>query len=381
VPWDSDRLPADERADFVEAALVCGCSFARLCRDFHIAPKTGYKWLRRATEGSHRPLGDRSRRPHTCPARTPPEVAQAILQVHDDYGWGARKVRAFLLQRGRPTPSLGAVHHVLRRGHRVRAVPPPAPPAPPLRFQRSAPNHLWQMDFKGPLGRAARPRYLLTVEDDCSRYLLALGLCADQTMASAWGVLWAAFAAAGLPDAILSDNGFAPRGPSAGGLSWLEARLWRLGVQAIHGRPYHPQTQGKVERLHRTLEDEVLPRLDWEQSDAAVAGQLERWRVEVYNAIRPHEALGQAVPQSRWYASDRARPGRLPEVSYPVGMATRKVMQRGEISWQGYELMVGAGLTGERVGVQLCGTDVVLLYGTRELRRVPHEQLVKGLIV
>ena len=377
MPWDPDRAPADERADFVEAALLRACPFAQLCRHFRITPKTGYKWLRRAAEGPHRPLADRPRRPHTCPARTPPDVAGAILHVHDEYGWGARKVRAFLLQRGRPAPSLGAVHHVLRRAGRVRAAAPPAPPAPPARFQRSAPNRLWQMDFKGPL----HGRYLLTVEDDCSRYLLALALCPDQTMAAAWAVLWAAFGRAGLPDAILSDNGFAPRGPAAGGLSWLEARLLRLGVRALHGRPYHPQTQGKVGRLHRTLEEEVLPRLDWSLPDAAVAAQLERWRVEVYNAARPHEALGQAVPQSRWQASARPRPGRLPEVSYPAGMETRKVMQRGEICWRGYELMVGAGLTGERVGVQPCGAEVVLLYGARELRRVGQAELVKGRIV
>ena len=137
MPWDPDANPADERADFVEAALARSCPFARLCRDFLIAPRTGYQWLRRAAEEPGRPLADRTRRPHRCPAQTPPDLAQAILQVHDDYGWGARKVRAFLLQRGRPAPSLGAVHHVLRRAGRVRGCSacgttgsPPDPPCP-----------------------------------------------------------------------------------------------------------------------------------------------------------------------------------------------------------------------------------------------------------
>jgi transposase InsO family protein len=378
VPWDPDRSPAHQRAAFVAAALRRHCPFARLCRHFRISAKTGYKWLQRATALRPQPLCDRSRRPRRCPHQTPEGVRRAILQLHDDYAWGARKIRAFLLQRGRPAPSLGAVHNVLLRGGRVAA---PAPPAPPQRFERSAPNQLWQVDFKGPLAGAPAPRYLLTVLDDHSRYLLALALCPDQTMATAWGVLWDVFGAAGLPAAVLSDNGFAPRGPSAGGLSWLEARLLRLGVEAIHGRPYHPQTQGKAERLHRTLEDEVLPRLDWSRPEPEVAGQLGRWRAEVYNALRPHEALGNQPPASRWYASERRRPARLPEVCYPGGTPTRKVMQRGEISWRGYELLVGAGLTGERVGVQQRGEEVVLLYGTRELRRLPAEQLVKGRIV
>jgi transposase InsO family protein len=378
VPWDPDRDPADERSDFVEAALRCGCPFAQLCRHFHISPKTGYKWLHRATAPRPQPLCDRSRRPHRCPNQTPAAVRRAILQLHDDYCWGARKIRAFLLQRNRATPSLGAVHNVLLRGGRVAST---VPPAPPQRFERSAPNRLWQIDFKGPLAGAPKTRYLLSVLDDHSRYLLALRLCADQTMATAWSALWEVFDHTGLPKSILSDNGFGPRGASAGGLSWLEARLLRLHIEPIHGRAYHPQTQGKVERLHRTLQEEILPRLDWTRPEAEVAARLERWRAEVYNAIRPHEALGNEVPASRWYRGERSRPARLPEPGYPEGMETRKVMQRGEISWRGYELMVGCGLTGERVGVQQRGEEVVLLYGPRELRRVGVHGLTKGRII
>src|SRR5439155_4564732 len=111
--------------------------------------------------------------------------------------------------------------------------------------------------------RAPQRRYTLTIEDDHSRCLLAVRLLSDQTMASVWRVLWTLWGEVGLPEAILSDNGFAPRGPAEQGLSWLEARLLRLGSQSLHGRPYHPQTQGKVERAHQTMERELLPRLDW----------------------------------------------------------------------------------------------------------------------
>jgi hypothetical protein len=234
------------------------------------------------------------------------------------------------------------------------------------------------MDYKGPLAGPRSTRYLLTVIDDHSRHLLALRLCPDQTMATAWAALWELLGEVGLPAAILSDNGFAPRGPSTHGLSWLEARLMRLGIQTPHGRAYHPQTQGKVERLHGTLEAEVLPGLRWDRADQEVVAQLGRWRREVYNPLRPHEALGNAVPASRWYASERPRPARLPEVAYPDGAETRKVMYKGEISWRGYEMLVGAGLQGERVRVQIRGTEVVLLYGQRELRRVPLADLKKG---
>src|SRR5262249_44393919 len=158
-----------------------------------------------------------------------------------------------------------------------------------------------------------------------------------------WAVLWAVFGVFGLPERLLSDNGFGPRGPSVGGLSWLEARLVRLNIVSVHGRPYQPQTQGKVERLHRTLDEEGWPLLDWQWPDAAVAGQVDRWREQVYNAVRPHEALGDVPPATRWYPSERQRPARLPALVYPAGVETRKVMQRGEVSWRGFELMGGRG--------------------------------------
>jgi len=377
VPWDTQGPLPDQRADFVTLLLRRACSFTQACRRFGISRKTGYKWLGRATLEQPQPLRDRSRRPQHCPRRTDRDTEQTILRVRDAHAWGARKIHAYLCQQGLAVPSARTVHQVLSRHGRVR----PTAAAPPQRFQRSAPNHLWQMDFKGPLPQLPRHRYLLTVLDDHSRYLLALRLCPDQTMARVWGVLWPLFGEVGLPQAILSDNGFAPRGPAEHGLSWLEARLLRLGVEALHGRAYHPQTQGKVERLHETLEEEVLPGLDWSRPEAAVAEQLERWRREVYNGLRPHEALGNATPASRWYASERPRPARLPAVVYPAGLETRKVMQRGEISWQGFELLVGSGLQGERVGVRVAGGEVVLLYGTRELRRLKTSELVKGRIL
>jgi len=377
MPWNNLTNPTSQRADFLELLAQRNGSFTEACRRFRISRKTGYKWLGRATADQPHPLVDRSRRPHHCPRRTPSDIEAAILRIHDAYGWGARKIHAYLA--GRPgLPGSRTIQEVLRRHDRVAAR---GPAAQVQRFERSTPNHLWQIDYKGPLDGLPQRRYLLTVLDDHSRYLLALRLCPDQTMATAWTALWTLFGEAGLPEAILSDNGFGPRGASVGGLSWLEARLLRLRIESIHGRAYHPQTQGKVERLHGTLEQEVLPRLDLQRPAAEVAEALREWRCEVYNKIRPHEALGNDPPASRWYQSERPRPVRLPPISYPAGMQTRKVMQRGEISWRGYELMVGSGLTGQYVGVSERDNTVVLCYGPRVLRRISFDQLRRGRIV
>jgi transposase InsO family protein len=374
MPWN-DTIPlAEQRAAFLTLLAQRSCPFAEVCQHAGISRKTGYKWLGRASAAAPQPLVDRSRRPHSCPRQTPPDVEARILHVHDTFGWGARKIHAHLSDLP-GLPCWRAIHDVLLRCGRVATcVPTPGT----QRFERSAPNHLWQMDFKGPLWDTGPKRYLLTVLDDHSRYLLALPVCTDQTMATAWSVLWTLFGEVGLPESILSDNGFAPRGPSLAGLSWLEARLLRLGVEPIHGRAYHPQTQGKVERLHRTVEEEVLPRLEPQQSQVRLAETLEKWRREVYNSIRPHEALGNEVPLSRWYHSERPRPVRLPKLHYPAGTQMRKVMQRGEISWRGYEVMVGAGLTGQDVGVAEQAGTLTLSYGTRVLRRLRFDDLQRG---
>jgi hypothetical protein len=201
--------------------------------------------------------------------------------------------------------------------------------------------------------------------------------CADVTMRSAWAVLWDTFGEFGLPEEFLCDNAFGTQFVSLPTLSWFEARLIRLGIQPRHGRPYHPQTQGKVERLHGTLEAEVWPYVDRTEV-AAFDRDVQRWRREVYNAVRPHEALGGRPPLSRFEPSPRPRPAALPEVVYEPGSVTRKVDKGGDVSWRGYRILVGAGLTGERVRVEDRGQEVAVFYCWKQVRCLTVAQLVKG---
>src|SRR6185369_11706141 len=155
------------------------------------------------------------------------------------------------------------------------------------------------------------------------------------------------------------------------------ARLVRLGVRPLHGRPYHPQTQGKVERLHGTLEREVWPHVD-RSTAAAFDRDVQRWRAEVYNPLRPHEALGGQPPLRFFRPSERPRPPRLPEVSYPAGSATRRVDKGGDISWRGYRILVGAGLAGEAVRVEERDREVAVYYCWKQVRGLPVAELAKG---
>ena len=371
MPWN--EVPMSElRVAFVRLVDSLHFSVAHACREFGISRKTGYKWLRRARQQPQQPLTDLSRRPHTSPGRTADDLEKQILEVRDRYGWGGRKIRAFLRQHGVATPSRQTVQRVLSRCGRV--CPRTTPPPTPLAFERALPNELWQLDFKGPIEVEHQRVFPFAIVDDHSRYLLALHACLDCTMQSAWDVLWQAFADAGLPEAILADNGFGTRGQNGLGLSWFEAQLVRLHIHPYHGRPYHPQTQGKVERFNGTLQRELWPRIRRDQLGHFQA-DLTHWRTTVYNVLRPHEALGDLPPVQRWRPSPRQRPNRLPQVVYDSGAMVRKVMNRGDISYRGYRILVGAGLEGEYVRIEERDHELAIFYAWKEVRCLPNAAL------
>jgi transposase InsO family protein len=377
MPWKVQPV-SELRIALVHQVATLGRPVAAACRDFGISRTTAYKWLARSHDQPDRPLADRSRRPRHSPGRTDPETERRVLEVRDRWGWGPRKIHAYLTGQGESLPSARTVGAVLRR--HGRTAPPPAEPAPLQRFERGAPNELWQCDFKGYLEVARQRTWPFALLDDHSRYLLALRPCADQTMATAWAVLWDVFGAVGLPEALLCDGAFAARGPGMTGLSWFESRLIRLGIRPVHGRPYHPQTQGKIERLNGTLEAEVWPRVRRDASEH-FAADLEAWRTGVYNLVRPHEALGDRPPVSRWRPSPRPRPAALPAVEYPAGSEVRKVSTVGDVRWRGYRLLAGRGIVGEYVRIEDHGFEVALFYATHRIRCVATESLRPGIML
>jgi transposase InsO family protein len=260
-------------------------------------------------------LADRSRRPQSSPRQTPAAVEQQVLELRRQHpAWGGRKVHHRLVAEGRAeVPAPSTITGILRRHGHLTAVPPPRNY---LRFTHPEPNVVWQMDFMGhrPLGSGAGRVHPWSLLDDHSRFALALCACDNQQLATVQALLTAVFRQYGLPQAILCDNG-SPWG-TAGmrGLSRLEAWLLRLGVEPWHGRPVHPQTQGKVERFHGTIAREVFA-----QHDLATLAEAQTHFAgfrHTYNHERPHEALGHATPASRYQPSSRPFPEHLPPVVY-----------------------------------------------------------------
>jgi transposase InsO family protein len=214
---------------------------------------------------------------------------------------------------GGPKLAPSTITGILRRGALLNQTA--LPPRPFQRFERAAPNELWQMDFKGnfPFFNGARC-HPLTVLDDHSRFSVLLQACADEREQTVRAVLTEAFRRYGLPAAMLMDNG-SPWG-AAGAQPFTAFSLWliRLGIRVAHGRPYHPQTQGKDERFHRTLKFEVLRHFNFTSLEHCQR-EFDSFRHR-YNLVRPHDALGLATPVTRY------RPSPIP---FPESVAAHRV--------------------------------------------------------
>lgn len=383
MPWKVGTM-SEIRLSFVQEIVELKRSMAATCQKYGVSRKTGYKWLGRYRARGADELVDQSRRPQQSPQRTGAALEEEVLRIRDRFGWGAPKIWAYLRNEAEARgavvvlPSERTLGNILRRHGRIQAEENVQ--ATPQFFERSQPHELWQCDFKGPLEVERRRVHPFTVLDDHSRFLLALCVCADVTMKSAWEVLWETFGDYGLPENLLCDGAFAGSHAGIPTVSWIEGRMIRLGIRPVHGRAYHPQTQGKVERLHGTLEREVWPFVD-RSSTERFAQEVERWRREVYNPQRPHEALAGRVPLSRFAPSPRVRPARLPGVSYEVGSVLRRVAAGGDISWRNYRILVGAGVVGEQVRVEDRDHEVGIYYGWKEVRRVAHQVLTKERVV
>ena len=180
-----------------------------------------------------------------------------------------------------------------------------------------------------------------------------------------------------MPQSVLCDNAFGTTFEVPKTVSWFDAQLIRLGIRPIHGRPYHPQTQGKVERLHGTLEREVWPHVR-RDSLLHFSEDVNHWRTQVYNTIRPHEALGDKPPLSRFCPSPRPRPAEIPEVEYPSGSITRKVSTSGDIRWRKYRILAGGGLVGQYVRIEERDHEIAVYYAWKQVRGIPHAQLKLG---
>jgi transposase InsO family protein len=359
MPWREQSV-MDQREEFVRLALVPGTDKKELCARFGISRSDGYKWLGRYAAEGRAGLADRSRRPHCTPDRTDAAVEAEVLRIRakSNGAWGGRKIARVMRNNGWPlVPAPSTITEILRRNGQLeqRAA---QHPGPYRRFERAEPNELWQMDFKGHFPLTRGRCHPLTVIDDHSRYALALEACADEQDMTVRARLTAAFRRYGLPFVMLMDNG--PPWGDNGAQPFTVFTVWlmRLGVRVIHGRPYHPQTQGKDERFHRTLTAEILTASSFRDL-CECQSAFDVWR-QVYNRERPHDSLGLDVPSSRYRISPRRFPEHLPPIEYGPDDLVRRVDRQGLISFQGRRLRIGKAFAGQPIALRPTLRDGVL---------------------
>ena len=342
MPW-KDKTVEELRKEFVEAAKTSK-NFSSLCREFGISRKTGYKWVERNTQSCA--LTDRSHAPINVPGKTPSDIENAILRIRaDNPEWGAKTILKVLENNGYSNlPCIRTANNILQRNGCISETESQKRKEF-LRFQREHCNELWQIDFKGdfPLLDGTRC-FPLDIIDDCSRY--CLGIYPKNNTLGVTQIMEQVFKEYGLPNAILSDNGGQFAG-FKGGYTQFERWLMDLDILPIHGRPLHPQTQGKIERFHRTMKNELLKRTAF--IDLADADKhLKEWRVK-YNEVRPHEAIDMRCPADIYIPSERKYPDKIKSYEYSGMHRILKVNYKGYLRFDSKvfylsETMIGAEL-------------------------------------
>jgi transposase InsO family protein/transposase-like protein len=367
MPWrETDAMR--ERIEFVVLAMQGEVTLSELCRRFVVSRKTGYKWLQCYRScGSLRGLEELSRRPHHSPGRTSEGIEARVVALRQQFGWGGRKLALLLAKEGMVLGAATVDRIIQRRG---LVGPDMRGRGAVQRFERAQPNELWQMDFKGEYLVHGHERcFPLTILDDHSRYLVGLYPLASTQAAPVKRCLVECFDRYGLPEAMLLDHGVPWWSVTNGhGLTHLSVFLLKQDIRLIYGAIAHPQTRGKIERLHRTLNRSLLGRGlpgDWPGFRRA----LGTFRHE-YNDIRPHHALAMAVPADRYRPS--SRPFRLnpPEWHYRGDGNIIRLNTQGCLDYQHQRYFVCEALAREPVFCQEFHDKLLVTYRGMHIREI-----------
>ncbi len=333
MPWESKTVE-EIRKEFICAAENTN-NFSSLCRKFGISRRTGYKWVERAKISDN--LSDRSHTRKVIGNKTDFETEELILQMRlENPGWGAKTIRQVLINQGyQDLPCVKTFNNILKRNGCITEEES-LKHKPFLRFEKDKCNEMWQTDFKGEfLTTDNKYCYPLDIIDDHSRFLIKIKPLTS-TANSVIPCFKEAFYEYGMPNSILSDNG-----PHFGGFhqgfTHFEKWLMNHNILPIHGRIKHPQTQGKIERFHRTMKQELLKHHTFTNvKDADI--NLQNWRLK-YNNVRPHEALNMKCPAEVYIPSSRTYIDKVDKYEYDGQYHVIKVNSWGYVrfdKWQVY---------------------------------------------
>lgn len=333
MPWMEKRVKM-LREEFINRSMEDDRNISALCEEFGISRKTGYKWIKRYREDGC--LEDKSRKPWRISSKTNDGVERLILETRQERPkWGAQKIQVYLGHQGYPMPCVRTVNNILKRNGLISQEASLAR-KPFKRFERERNNELWQADFKGDFMMANGKRcYPLTILDDHSRYALLIEPKPDQKDVQSSFIR--VFRDFGLPEAILTDNGSTFAGFKSG-YTQFERMLMDQGILPIHGRVYHPQTQGKIERFHRSLKTEILYLKNIQDLNDA-AKVFRDWQ-QLYNFERPHEALKNKCPAEIYTLSPRSFLENIPPYDYNSKHRLYRINNWGFLRFAKYQIYI-----------------------------------------
>lgn len=362
----------DKKREFAMLASQFGANFSLLCTRYGISRPTGYKWRARYQSQGYEGLQEQNRRPKNIPIQTPDVVEKKVIELRlENPDWGAKKLHRLLeneKQQGfflDAIPARSTITRILSRNGLIHTSQKPSEPC--QRFEYEYPNELWQMDFKGSFSLLNfKSCYPLTITDDHSRFNIGLFACANQRYETVKELLCKVFTIYGKPDTILTDNG-SPWGTTgqkadSGGKVYSSLETWLMAhrIKLIHGRAYHPQTQGKEERFHRTLKTELLNRRKFADFIHCQQG-FDQYRGK-YNCQRPHEGINLDMPVNRYKPSLRTFENVLPKPEYENYDQVCNVHGAGFISYRGKLLKIGSAFAGSQVAVKKAEQALEIYY-------------------
>lgn len=363
-------------------AFVAGepVNVSRVCSEAGVSRKTFYKWAARYREYGLVGLEERSRRPVSSPLRTPAWVEQAVVDVRGELAatgldHGAVTLRWHLEQRrlldGVKMPSAATIHRILVRRELVTPQPRKRPKGSWRRFEAPAPNEWWQMDFMDWFIATGEVK-VFNIIDDHSRVAVRSRVVEHATTDEAWTTFCQGGQQWGLPAGVLSDNGLCFSGKLREMEVTFEANLRDAGIRPITGRPFHPQTTGKVERFQQTLK-KWLRRQPLARSLNELQHQLDEF-CRIYNEERPHQGIGRVTPISRWHASAPALPAPNP-LEHPI--YPRTVIRQVHVHTNG-SVLVGTKLK-IQIGAPYIGALATVILDDTYASVYVNDQLVRHL--
>ncbi len=352
------------------------------CAREGVSRKTFYKWVDRYRSEGMVGLEDRSRRPHSAPSQVDGEVEDLVVRLRKelkdaglDHGattiqWHMGRRRASGEISIARVPSAATIWRILVRRGQVVPEPYKAPKTTIRRFEAPAPNEWWQIDSTEWAIADGTVVRIFNIIDDHSRVLTRSRAVASATSEEAWTTFGQASIVWGLPAGVLSDNGLCFSGKLKGHEVFFEAQLRDAGIRPFTGRPYHPQTTGKVERFQQTLK-KWLRKQPLANNLAELQEQLDRFAL-IYNFERPHQGIGRAIPADRWHASPAAGPASEP-LAHP------------DLASRTYHLHVGTNNTVEAddmqiyVGAKHVGMPATVVIDKNRANVFINDQLVRHL--